>query len=277
VTEGNSSVQWLRQAVRPFFRTLRTASRMVRGKHRPNHVLRRRVELGKLLAVEFNNKVRYGPFRGLKLPEQTRWGAGGDVGSMLLGLYELELLQALQALPRSRSVLVDLGAANGYYGLGALVNRLFEYSYCYERSPASREILREVAAANGLAQRVSIQGAAEPGFWRSITHPLSDCVVMVDIEGGEFDLLDDAFFAAFRQSIVFIELHEWFYADGAQRLARLRERAARSFAIAELTTSARDLSTFRELSELSDDDRWILCSEGRGRRMTWWRLEPHNS
>ena len=253
---------------------------MVRGKHRPNHVLRRRVQLGKLLAVEFNNQVRYGPFRGLKLPEQTRWGGGGDVGSMLLGLYEQELLQALQALqalPRTRSVLVDLGAANGYYGLGALVNHLFDYSYCYERSPASREILRVASQDNGLAQRVSIQGAAEPGFWHSISHPLSDCVVMVDIEGGEFDLLDEAFFAAFRQSIVFVELHDWFYADGAERLARLRERASRTFAITELTTSARDLSAFSELSRLSDDDRWILCSEGRGRRMTWWRLEPRNS
>ena len=275
VTTRSSRVRWLRQAVRPFFQRLRTASRIVRGKHRPNHVLRRRVQLGQLLAVEFDNQVRYGPFRGLKLPERTRWGAGGDVGSMLLGLYEQELLQALQALPGTRSVLVDLGAANGYFGLGVLVNRLFEYSYCYERSPASREILREVAEDNGLAQRVSILGAAEPGFWRSISHPLSDCVVMVDIEGGEFDLLDEAFFAAFRQSIVFVELHEWFYADGAERLARLRERASRTFAITELTTSARDLSVFPELSRLSDDDRWILCSEGRGRRMTWWRLEPH--
>ena len=35
-----------------------------------------------------------------------------------------------------------------------------------------------------------------------------------------------------------------------------------------------DLSEFEELKEWSDTDRWLVCSEGRPKLMTWWRLDP---
>lgn len=269
-----TALQKLRRTLRPFFGALRTATRVLRGKHHRNHLMERRVQLGRLLAVEFGNTVRYGLFKGLRLPDKTRWGKGGDVGSMLLGLYEQELLEAFRVLPRSHNVLIDLGAANGYYGLGVLVNGRFEFSYCFERSEPAREIIATTAELNGLTGRVQILGNAAQGFWHSVRQPLSQCVLLVDIEGGEFDLLDDELLAAFSGAILFVELHDWFYPDGDEKLKRLRERASRHFRISELTTAARDLSQFPELSRLSDDDRWILCSEGRGQRMTWWRLDP---
>jgi hypothetical protein len=100
---------------------------------------------------------------------------------------------------------------------------------------------------------------------------------MVDIEGGEFDLLDEAFFAAFRQSIVFVELHDCSTptAPSASRGSASGRRALSPSPSSPLRRATCRLSA--ELSRLSDDDRWILCSEGRGRRMTWWRLEPRNS
>ena len=264
----------IRQALRPLSQKLRTLSRILRGKHRPNRLLERRIQLGKMLAIEFNNTVRYGPFKGLKLPQQTRWGKGGDVASMLLGIYELEVVTSLRLAAERRKVLIDLGAANGYFGLGALVNGMFDYSYCFERSLPAREIIAATASLNGLSERVRIEESAESGFWRSISHPLANCVLLVDIEGGEFDLLDDALFDAFRGAIIVVELHDWFHQDAETRLAKLRERAVRDFRIAEITTGSRDLSGFAELSRWNDDDRWIVCSEGRGRRMMWWRLDP---
>jgi hypothetical protein len=50
--------------------------------------------------------------------------------------------------------------------------------------------------------------------------------------------------------------------------------ASEFFDITEFKTSARDLSKFQELHELSDIDRWLLCSESRPCLMTWMRFDP---
>lgn len=263
----------VKDALRPFFSRVKKVSRILRGKHKPNYVMRRRREVGARIAALFDHTVRYGPFKGLRLGP-TLWGV--DMGAMLFGLYEQELLKELQALPPTRRTFIDVGGANGYYAIGMLVGGLADYCYCFERSEKARQIIADNAALNQVAPRVRILGSAEKGFHRQIDpeHRLDQCVLFIDIEGGEFELLDESVFEAFRGAVVFIELHEWFYPDGAQRLSRLRAAAERHFSIRELTTTSRDLSVFPELTLFNDDDRWVLVSEGRGQRMTWWRLDP---
>ena len=55
---------------------------------------------------------------------------------------------------------------------------------------------------------------------------------------------------------------------------RLRADSDDTHTITALVTGARDLSQFRELRMMSDTDRWLLCSEGRPRLMSWLRFDP---
>jgi hypothetical protein len=98
--------------------------------------------------------------------------------------------------------------------------------------------------------------------------------LLIDIEGGEFDILDENAFQALRHSVIFIELHHQFYEDGHSKLSKLLSDAKDTHSISELTMSNRNLSSFNELKMLNDTDRWLLCSEGRGFMMTWLRLDP---
>ena len=45
------------------------------------------------------------------------------------------------------------------------------------------------------------------------------------------------------------------------------------FKISTLTTTARDLSKFPELSNYADSERWLIASEGRSKLMTWLKLD----
>jgi hypothetical protein len=261
------------RGLRPIFRRLKKISRSLRGKHRPNYILRRRRELGVKLAQMFGGTVQYGPFKGLRLSSQSSWGA--DTASMLLGIYEQEVLESLQSTPKTHRAFVDLGAADGYYGIGVLINGLFDYSYCFERSQAARKMIQANARANNVSERLRVLPAALKNFPSLISpRQLSESVLLLDIEGSEFDLLDEATLEACKGAIIFVELHEWFFPDGQFKLQKLRGLAERYFQVTEFTTSARDLSRFAELTQFSDDDRWIICSEGRGQRMKWWRLDP---
>lgn len=233
-----------------------------------------KIKVSNKLDELYNSTIRYGPFNGLKLSANVWWGST-DRGSMLLGLYEKELLDALKNIPSKYSTFIDLGAADGYYGIGVLVNGLFKNSICYEISQNGRETIQANAMLNNVSKKVDIRGAATKNFYREISSEiLSESVLLIDIEGAEFEILDAATFDAFKNSIIFIELHEWFFSDGNQRLEKLKKDATLTHSISELTMGSRDLSQFPELKKFNDDDRWLLCSEGRGELMTWLRFDP---
>ncbi|MBB6227885.1 hypothetical protein [Polymorphobacter multimanifer] len=234
----------------------------------------RRVVLARRIERIFGSTVAHGPFAGLKLAGDSWWG-GADRAAMLLGLYEQDLLHALIAVPDRYRLFVDLGAADGYYGIGMLLNGRFDTSWCFEINPKGREVIARNAALNGVAERVVIEGEALPDFHTRLSDAeRAQTVLLVDIEGGEFGLLTADVFRAFSGAMIFIEVHDWAVKDGARKLAGLRADAAQTHDIKVIRTGARDLSGFAELQGWTDTDRWLLCSEGRPELMQWLQLTP---
>lgn len=254
-------------------RVLRSLARRVAGDS-GDPVEARRLALARRLSSQFSSTVAYGPFVGLRLSERSSWGEP-DRSSMLLGLYEQELLESLCTVPRRYTTFVDVGAADGYYGVGVLVAGLFARSHCFEVSERGREVIRETAAANGVLDRITVSGKAEHDFHESLDLvELERTVVLVDIEGGEFDLLGANALWRFRRSILFVELHEQLVSNGEDRLRRLLHEASAFFRVTTLRMGSRDLSGIPEVRALDDSDRWLLCSEGRPFLMSWIRLDP---
>ena len=234
----------------------------------------RRIFLSQELNKKFNGTIRYGLFKNFKFIETSWWGTV-DRASMLLGLYEQEILNSLKSIPKKYKVFIDLGAADGYYGVGVLVGKLFKKSYCYEISEIGRKSIKQNAILNNVSENIIIKGIAKNNFYEDLpAEDLNESVLFVDIEGGEFDLFDKNLFKKFKESIIFIELHDWTIKDGDEKLKKMINDSQDYFSITELTTSNRDLSVFSELDKMSDTDRWLICSESRKRRMTWLRFDP---
>jgi hypothetical protein len=242
---------------------------------RDYHIDKRRRELSAKLNSDFNATVAYGPFKGLKLAAETWWVGGIDRSSMLLGLYEREVMESLADVPHSHRTFIDLGAADGYFGIGVLINRMFDKSYCFEASPLGQEIIRANARLNGVADKVFVHGTATKDFHLLISaEERSRAVLLVDIEGGEFDLLEEEQLLAWKDCIIIVEMHPHFVSDGAERMERFKRSASRYFDVREITMTSRDLSQFPEIASFTDSDRWLICSEGRAWLMKWYRLDP---
>lgn len=239
-------------------------------------VEKRRVALSRELFGEFGGIVRYGPMQGLKLPDGLYWSSG-DGAPMLLGIYEREVMEALQLISASRRTLVNLGAADGYYGVGLVKNGMFEHSYCFELMPKGRAAIKELAASNGLEKRVHVFGAADKDLSRMLVAEgvnLGDVVILCDIEGAEFEAFTTDALMALNGAIIIIEVHDFLREDGREQLRTLKDRASVWFNLTEMRMGARDLSVFPECQRFSDSDRWLMASEGRGELMTWLRLDP---
>jgi len=235
-----------------------------------------RFRLSEALAQQFNYTVRYGPFAGMSLNRESWWSAA-DRGAMMLGIYEQEVLEALDSLSPGRDVLIDVGAADGYYAIGSLKAGWVSHAYCFEMSEAGREVILANAKANGVADQVTVLGEADINFLTELVDShgveLSRSIIIVDIEGSEFGLLTQENLDLLRDSCVIVELHE-FDEESRANGDRLINSVSPNFKTSILTTGGRDLSRFPELDQWPDDDRWMLCSESRAYRMRWLVMEP---
>jgi hypothetical protein len=176
-----------------------------------NAVEARRRDISQALNQKFKGIIRYGPLKGLKFTEESWWG-GSDKASMLLGLYEQEVLTSLQTLPRKYRYFIDIGAADGYYGIGVLVGNLFEKSWCYEVSKEAQKIIKKSAELNFVSHRIVTRGEAYSKFEGDFSEDdAAASVLLVDIEGGEFELFRSEVFKKFKKSVIFIELHDFFF------------------------------------------------------------------
>lgn len=177
-------------------------------------------------------------------------------------------------LSRSKGVFIDVGAADGYYGVATVSQNIFEKSYCFESEEQGRRVINENAVLNGVEDKIVIFEEAKMTSLAKIPpEDIENSVALIDIEGFEFGFLDHKVLETFKNTVCIIELHEWLYDDGEQRLRDLKERAATYFDVSEFKSTSRDTSHIAELDKCSDNERWLVCAEGRPRSMIWLRLD----
>ncbi|MCA3419753.1 MAG: hypothetical protein INF88_12730 [Roseomonas sp.] len=236
----------------------------------------RRLMLGRLLYNRLQGIVSYGPLKGFRLNEQQVWGQG-DLGPKLLGLYEQEVLERIAAKGKKWDCVINLGAGDGYYGVGLVKSGLAARSFCFEQKDEGQAAIKHAADTNGVADRVSILGRADADF---LNNPalhgidLSHTLIIIDIEGGEFSLLTANLLKRLKDAELIVELHGRFIATNPNPEAAFLQRLAQYFRCDLFSMGQRDPSTITELSMLGDSDRWLLCSEGRPFLMRWVHCHP---
>lgn len=221
-----------------------------------------------------NGKVLYGPFKGLILPSQRWWGTA-TVSTMILGMYEREIVEEISDVSEQFSYFVDIGAADGFYAVGVLVANKFHHSFAFEISEKGRKSIRANAQINGVDSLISIYGKAEIDFFKMIPPNIGErSVVLIDVEGFEFNLVTKEFCDFFQKSIIFIEIHEWMVANGESALVNLINICSNKFEVNYIKSGCRNPNIYPELDCFEEEFRWLACSEGRTKPQIWLKLVP---
>lgn len=234
--------------------------------------------LSQLLREQTGSIVQYGILRGFPIGF-SHW-AEVAVGGYLLGTYEIAVCAILEALGSPDKVLVDLGAADGIFGIGLVRNNVFARSLCFEMDEQRRHAIQHRAAEMGLADRVAVYGKADrdlPAILSEHGGEPAKRVILCDIEGAEFDLFDDALLEQLSGSHVIIEIHDFLLSDpeqAARAFDELSQRAGKYFNVYEIRDGLRDIRNIPLLRHWSDWDAWLMCVEARYRMMRWLWLEP---
>lgn len=219
-----------------------------------------------------NPTVLSGPFKGLRYPA---YGIGSEYFPKLLGTYELELHPTLEGLAdHAFQDIIVVGAGEGYY-VGGLA-RLFPSAriVCFEGDPDGQIAVAEMASENGFSGRLDNRGFCEPADLRAVLPSSGRPLLVMDVEGGERQLLDPEVIPALASAVIVVEVHDCFE-PGLDDL--LRERFRPTHDCEDILSEPRTLEDTNGLP-LPDDLRprvLPLMNEGRPARMRWFVLTPH--
>jgi hypothetical protein len=218
--------------------------------------------------------VRHGPFAGMRYVE-------GSVGSAyipkLLGIYERELHPIVEAAcGLGLQQVVDLGAAEGYYAVGMALRNPETRVVAFEADRAGRELLGQMVAINGVADRVEIAGRCEQADLHDRTmRSQGRTLIVCDVEGDEERLLSQASVQSCGITWLLVELHEFLSPEIG---ARLTSEFASTHRITRIWQDARERAEFpfRSLCTRLLPTSYLdwAVSEWRPERMSWLWMEP---
>ena len=152
------------------------------------------------------NVVASGPFLGMKYVDS---GIGSRLLPKILGTYELELRPVIEEVcKRSFDVIIDVGAAEGYYAVGMALRSPGAKVIAFETEINGQNLIKKLADINGVADRVFARGFCDS---KSLSDSIPDgkkCLIIMDIEGAESDLLDNAIIPKLNNCHILVEIHE---------------------------------------------------------------------
>ncbi|GJD92746.1 hypothetical protein BHAOGJBA_6303 [Methylobacterium hispanicum] len=150
--------------------------------------------------------VQNGPFAGMVFRQEA---AEGCLAAKLLGCYEAPLHPFLTEVSGSAfDAIIDIGAAEGYYAVGLARRATGCQVYAHDINPVAQAAVRELAALNGVAERVAVGGEFRGEDFARFRGRRT--LVVVDIEGGEDALLRPDLYHALRDMTLLVECHDVF-------------------------------------------------------------------
>jgi hypothetical protein len=215
-------------------------------------------------------KVYSGPFHGMKYIRDSYFGC---YISKLLGIYERELHRAIDAaIAQKPDLVVDVGAADGYYAVG-LSRRLPNARHiAFEMGEEGRELIEELAKLNEC--KVEVRGECNPQTLEEALGASDHALAIIDVEGYEKTLADPEKVPSLRKATMLIELHPG-RAPGIAEL--LQERFGKTHKIERIWSEARDPAEYPFdsviMRVLPVRHRLWALDEMRGVKMSWLWME----
>jgi hypothetical protein len=172
----------------------------------------------RLVRIAARHEVVAGPFRGMKIqlsPLSSRHLLG-----YILGSQELELREVIgRIVERSYGTIINVGAADGYYAVGLALRLPSARIEAFETLGEFHPLIESSARLNGVSARIALRGMCDANaLRRSLEQATPPALVVMDIEGGEVDLLDPQSIPQLRQTDILVETHDAFVAQATDTL-----------------------------------------------------------
>ena len=188
----------------------------------------------------------------------------------LLGCYEAELHPIFQRIfAKEYSLVVDIGAAEGYYAVGLARGANGAPVHAFEIDEHARALCAETARLNEVSERVVLHGGCDPAALRALPWA-GRGLVICDCEGYEIVLMDPEAVPALKNCDLLIEMHDCF---DSRITSTLLERFRSTHDIVLIDSAPRNPADFPAANFLSARERILAVDDGRAAAMQWAFME----
>ena len=226
--------------------------------------------IARALREQNGGRVLGGPFAGMAYVEDATEGA---LAPRLIGTYEDELHPHLaEALAADPEVILDIGCAEGYYAAGLARLAPGAVVHAHDTSETAQAACRRMAELNGVEARIRIGGLFHPEEFQRFAG--QRCLVIVDIEGAEDDLLRPDLAPALAGMRLIVETHD-VYRPGV--MDRVRARFAATHDITVVHPGPKTAALPELLRNRSHLDQLLAVWEFRAAPTPWLVMTPKAS
>ena len=223
--------------------------------------------IAQALRAQSGGVVLGGPFAGMAYLEAATEGA---LAPRLIGTYEDELHPHLiAALAEEPEVILDIGCAEGYYAVGLARIAPRAEVFAHDTAAAALQACRTMAEMNGVSERVHTGGLFQPEDFQRFEG--RRCLVIVDIEGAEDDLLRPDIAPALAGMRLIVETHD-VYRPGV--MDRVRARFEATHEITEVRPGPKTAPLPELLRNRSHLDQLLAVWEFRAAPTPWLVMVP---
>ncbi len=230
-------------------------------------------ELTRQLVNIVGRKVQTGPFAGMLLEGGACYS--GDVSTLILGCYEAELHDAIEtSIAREPDVVINVGGALGYYAVGLARRLPRAHIHVFDIQEKARMACANIAQANGVADRVSIGGRCDSAQLVELARSGKKALLVMDIDGGEIDVIDDAAVEGLKNCDIIVECHDFI---NKNITPTLMSRLKRHHDVSVVYEGARNPTEFKILSTLTTFERFLMVCDNRPGLQSWmicWANDP---
>jgi hypothetical protein len=219
--------------------------------------------------------VLSGPFEGLSYLDEV--GLWGPILPKWIGSYEDELHPFLEKLMQSPpSVIVDVGAAEGYYAVLLAARLPGTVVHAYEIDPFARRAQARFARLNHVSN-LRINSLCTFEELEKLLGPAKGMgLLFCDIEGGETFLVDPVKCPALRHASIVVELHETKESPGEGTRNLLQSRFQDSHEIEYVPHTPKSIPRYLEVTRntLTPAELSTAMNEVRGASRGFLIMHP---
>lgn len=212
-------------------------------------------------------RIWSGPFEGMDYVDEASEGA---LIARLIGTYESELHPHLAAFAaEGLDCVIDVGCAEGYYAVGLARMMPGVTVHAYDIDEKARAACADLAARNGVADRVRISGEFKPDGFEAFAGRRA--LVLVDTEGAEVDILQPHLSPALAGMNLIVETHDVFR-PGA--LAAITQRFSGTHDIVRVDQQPKTFEMPPFLKGMTHLDQLLAVWEWRMQPTPWLVMRP---
>jgi len=233
-------------------------------------VIRRKLEAEFYREGVYGDVVVEGPFQGLRYPPLDQWASCRF--EKIGGSYEHELHDLVHRLVKTKQydLIVNVGAAEGFYtaGLALLFPKARVVSF--EADEPSTRFCRNLCRINQVWERIETHGHCSAADLEAL-NPSGRVLVWMDIDTGERPVLDPVKVPWLRRADILVELHDCLEV-GLTPL--IRSRFESTHKIEQFTTAGLEYARYPLLRNLLFNEIDALVADDRRGLQDWFFMEP---